>query len=99
VAPDTKLPDMEVILGKGYGTDVRVYVLSQKWRQVQLDPYTLIRDALHDELNGDPAILKISYCWPMTPKEYEKLKGTLIMQSGTANCRPNEPTCRKRINC
>ncbi|MCI0693503.1 hypothetical protein L0337_16040 [candidate division KSB1 bacterium] len=71
-----KLPDMEVVLGKGYGTDVRVYVLSQKWRQTRLDPYALIRDALHDELSGDPAILKISFCWPMTPKEYEELKDT-----------------------
>jgi len=72
----SQLPDMEIVLGKGYGTDVRVYVLSQKWRRGSPDPYALIREALHDELNGDPAILKISFCWPMTPKEYEKLKGT-----------------------
>jgi hypothetical protein len=71
-----KLPDMEVILGRGFGADVRVYVLSKKWQQIRLDPYHVIRKALHDELHGDPALLKISFCWPLTPKEYEDFKGT-----------------------
>jgi hypothetical protein len=70
------LPDMEVILGKGYGTDVRVFVLSKKWRRIRTDPYHLLAQTLHDELNGDPALLKISFCWPMTPKDYEELEGT-----------------------
>jgi hypothetical protein len=71
-----KLPDMEVILGKGFGTNVRVYVLSGKWRQIREDPCYLIRKSLHDELNGDPVLLKVSLCWPLTPKKYEDLKGT-----------------------
>jgi len=71
-----KLPDMEVIVGKGYGTDVRVYVLSKKWRTVRTDPYYLIVKALHDELKGDSALSKIMVCWPFSPKEYEELKDT-----------------------
>jgi hypothetical protein len=71
-----KLPDMEVILGKGYSTDVRVYVLSKKWRTIRSDPYYLIVKSLYDELKGDSALSKILICWPMTPKEYEELKGT-----------------------
>jgi len=71
-----KLPDMEVILGKGYGTSVRVYVLSKKWRTLQSDPYYFIRKALHDELKGDSALRRVAVCWPFTPKEYEDLKET-----------------------
>ncbi len=71
-----QLPDMEVILGKGYGTDVRVYVLSKKWRTVRSDPYYLIVKALHDELKGDSALSKVMVCWPFTPKQYEAIKDT-----------------------
>jgi hypothetical protein len=71
-----KLPDMEVILGKSYGTGVRVYVLSKKWRTIRADPYYFLAKTLHDELDGDKALLKISLLWPMTPKEYEELKDT-----------------------
>jgi hypothetical protein len=71
-----QLPDMEIIVGKGIGTDVRVYVLSKKWRTVRTDPYYLIVKALHDELKGDSALSKILVCWPFTPKEYEEFKGT-----------------------
>jgi len=71
-----KLPDMEVIVGKGIGTDVRVYVLSKKWRTVRSDPYYLIVKALHDELKGDSALSKVLVCWPFTPKQYEELKDT-----------------------